>query len=79
MWRQSAKSSLINFVILFITGLSDFQKVPINRRNAFLLFIGTFEKCLEVGDAISPVYRHLCLEVGETQFLLFIGAFEKCL
>ena len=29
----------------------------------FLLFIGTFEKCLEM---------------GETQFLLFIGTFEKC-
>ena len=30
----------------------------------FLLFIETFEKCLEM---------------GETQFLLFIGTFEKCL
>ena len=46
------------------------------------MFIGPFEKCLEMGEMqfllfIGPFEK--CLEMGVTRFLLFVGTFEKCL
>ena len=45
----------------------------------FLLLIGTFEKCLEMGDTQFLLFRgtfEKCPEMRETQFLLFKGTFE---
>ena len=44
-----------------------------------LLFIGTFEKCLEMGETQSLLFIgtfEKCLKMGETQFFLFIGPFK---
>ena len=58
------------------------RKVSRNGKTQFLLFIGTFEKFLEMGEMQFFLFIgtfEKCLEMGETQFLLFIGRFEKCL
>ena len=104
MWRQSAKSSLINFVILFITGLSDFQsqfrgkrrsgfrrpaprimktsaesRLKFNPQNVF--FYSLFKSASNWEKCVSPISIHFSKVPinGRNTFLLFIGSFERCL